>query len=112
GPGDVLPLHITALPIAFTPATGTAQQIGHVAEHAIVASAPSPVANSSPNHTVVAAALRAKPAGDGEVRIMLSAGTRIDPISKLENDSGTWWFVSSKDLSGWLRADEISSVSP
>ena len=130
GAADVMPMTISALQIAFTPATASVAQTRHSAEHAIIDERPAPpmpqpkpapsvqsVPASAPmqkspaSRALVNAPLRAKPGTSSEVRVMLAAGTPIVLVSKLENDTGTWWYVSADDRSGWLRADEIDAAS-
>jgi hypothetical protein len=120
GPGDVLPVRVTSMPIAFAASHGIAQQGRHSAEHPLVPdnaatnlpAVPSSESGSlqrdSVRRTRVSAPLRAQPGGD--IRTTLSAGTPVTLISELQNDTGFWWFVSAGNSSGWLRAVEISGT--
>ena len=53
------------------------------------------------------ATIRDKPTPDGPAVLVLGGGGPVELISRIENGSGSWWYIRSEGLHGWLDEREL-----
>ena len=65
-----------------------------------------PVGNGQ---AVAGAAIRSQPLASSAVTTVLQNGGAVSVSSRIDNADGVWRFVSSGDISGWIRESDLQS---
>ncbi len=108
--------HLSLASVGLTLAFGGGQpRATPVAEHTYTgmpaAAAPTPaavvpVAVQGPA-VLAGTVVRARPTLDAGASATMASETSVQLMSKTENSTGTWWYVKSGDVQGWVQDSQV-----